>query len=64
MAASFLSSCQLEEFQKNGMLVIEDFVNQNQHALSVLKHYQDQKGNFVSEVYSPFPKVFFQNFPI
>ena len=27
---SFLSSSQLKEFQKNGMLVIEDFVNQNE----------------------------------
>ena len=45
MAASFLSSCQLEEFQKNGMLVIEDFVNQND-----VKAMRDEISRLVQEM--------------
>ena len=29
MASSFLSHSQLSDFQKNGMLVLENFINQN-----------------------------------
>ena len=45
MAASFLSSSQLEEFQKNGMLVIEDFVNQNE-----VKAMRDEISRLVQEM--------------
>ena len=30
MAASYLTPLQIEEFHKNGLLVIENFVNQNE----------------------------------
>ena len=30
MAASYLTPSQIEEFHKNGLLVIENFVNQNE----------------------------------
>ena len=42
---SFLSSSQLEEFQKNGMLVIEDFVNQNE-----VKAMRDEISRLVEEM--------------
>ena len=42
---SFLSSSQLKEFQKNGMLVIEDFVNQNE-----VKAMRDEISRLVEEM--------------